>query len=153
MARVLSFLIRYFSTYYTLHRSDLTARAAPLDPCLSINHGIYFFYIIIIIKLRCSCLFWTLVYSMLFGINILLLLILEFLPNSERIQNLTWTFFFFLFSQNNHPFFILLILLMDMIFWIRYEPQPKICIKPINKPVLTSLASSCYWIRERVCVR
>ena len=34
MARVLSFLIRYFSNYYTLHRSDLTARAAPLDPRL-----------------------------------------------------------------------------------------------------------------------
>ena len=28
MARVLSFLIRYFSNYYTLHRSDLAARAA-----------------------------------------------------------------------------------------------------------------------------
>ena len=34
MARVLSFLIRYFSNYYTLHRSDLAARAAPLDPHL-----------------------------------------------------------------------------------------------------------------------
>ena len=32
MTRVLSFLIRYFSNYYTLHRSDLAARAAPLDP-------------------------------------------------------------------------------------------------------------------------
>ena len=32
MARVLSFLIRYFSNYYTLYRSDLAARAAPLDP-------------------------------------------------------------------------------------------------------------------------
>ena len=32
MARVLSFLIRYFSNYYTLHRSDLAARAAPIDP-------------------------------------------------------------------------------------------------------------------------
>ena len=31
MARVLSFIIRYFSNYYTLHRSDLAARAAPLD--------------------------------------------------------------------------------------------------------------------------
>ena len=30
MARALSFLIRYFSNYYTLHRSDLAARAAPL---------------------------------------------------------------------------------------------------------------------------
>ena len=29
--RVLGFLIRYFSNYYTLHRSDL---AAPLDPRL-----------------------------------------------------------------------------------------------------------------------
>ena len=34
MARVLSFLIRHFSNYYTLHRSDLAARAAPLDPRL-----------------------------------------------------------------------------------------------------------------------
>ena len=34
MARVLSYLIRYFSNYYTLHRSDLAARAAPLDPRL-----------------------------------------------------------------------------------------------------------------------
>ena len=34
MARVLSFLIRYFSNYYTLHRSDL---AAPLDPRLSLS--------------------------------------------------------------------------------------------------------------------
>ena len=34
MARVLSFLIRYFSNYYTLLRSDLAARAAPLDPRL-----------------------------------------------------------------------------------------------------------------------
>ena len=31
MARVLKFLIRYFSNYYTLHRSDLAARAAPLS--------------------------------------------------------------------------------------------------------------------------
>ena len=31
MARVLSFLIRYFSNYYTLHRSDLAGLAAPLD--------------------------------------------------------------------------------------------------------------------------
>ena len=36
MARVLSFLIRYFSNYYTLHRSDLAARAAPLDPRLNL---------------------------------------------------------------------------------------------------------------------
>ena len=34
MARVLSFLISFFSNYYTLHRSDLAARAAPLDPRL-----------------------------------------------------------------------------------------------------------------------
>ena len=34
MARVLGFLIRYFSNYYTLHRSDLVARAASLDPRL-----------------------------------------------------------------------------------------------------------------------
>ena len=34
MARVLSLLISYFSNYYTLHRSDLAARAAPLDPRL-----------------------------------------------------------------------------------------------------------------------
>ena len=34
MARVLNFLIRYFSNYNTLHRSDLAARAAPLDPRL-----------------------------------------------------------------------------------------------------------------------
>ena len=37
MARVLSFLIRYFSNYYTLHRSDLAARAAPLDPRLILH--------------------------------------------------------------------------------------------------------------------
>ena len=37
MARVLSFLIRYFSNYYTLHRSDLAAWAAPLDPRLMIQ--------------------------------------------------------------------------------------------------------------------
>ena len=36
MARALSFLIRYFSNYYTLHRSDLAARAASLDPRLEI---------------------------------------------------------------------------------------------------------------------
>ena len=34
MAKVLGFLIRYFSNYYTLHRDDLAARAAPLDPRL-----------------------------------------------------------------------------------------------------------------------
>ena len=34
MEKVLGFLIRYFSNYYTLHRSDLAARAAPLDPRL-----------------------------------------------------------------------------------------------------------------------
>ena len=37
MARVLGFLIGYFSNYYTLHRSDLAARAAPLDPRLSLK--------------------------------------------------------------------------------------------------------------------
>ena len=37
MARALSFLIRYFSNYYTLHRSDLAARAAPLDPRLYVS--------------------------------------------------------------------------------------------------------------------
>ena len=40
MARVLGFLIRYFSNYYTLHRSDLAARAAPLDPRLVTVDGI-----------------------------------------------------------------------------------------------------------------
>ena len=35
MPRVLSFLMRYFSNYYTLHRSDLAARAEPLDPRLT----------------------------------------------------------------------------------------------------------------------
>ena len=41
MARVLGFLIRYFSNYYTLHRSDLATRAAPLDPrlLLTIKYG------------------------------------------------------------------------------------------------------------------
>ena len=34
MAKVLGFLIRYFRNYYTLHRSDLAAQAAPLDPRL-----------------------------------------------------------------------------------------------------------------------
>ena len=34
MAKVLGFLIRFFSTYYTLHCSDLAARATPLDPRL-----------------------------------------------------------------------------------------------------------------------
>ena len=40
MERVLGFLIRYFSNYYTLHRSDLAARAAPLDPRLVTVDGI-----------------------------------------------------------------------------------------------------------------
>ena len=50
MARVSGFLIRYFSNYYTLHRSDLAARAAPLDPRLiltetfSMNIEIRFFF-------------------------------------------------------------------------------------------------------------
>ena len=35
MMRVLSFLIRYFSNYLTLHRSDL---AAPLDPRLPFGY-------------------------------------------------------------------------------------------------------------------
>ena len=43
MARILSFLIRYFSNYYTLHRSDLAARAAPLDPRLYTTHVFFFF--------------------------------------------------------------------------------------------------------------
>ena len=30
----IGFLTRHFSNYYTLHRSDLAARAAPLDPRL-----------------------------------------------------------------------------------------------------------------------
>ena len=34
MAKVLGFLIRYFSNYYTLYRSDLAARAALIDPRL-----------------------------------------------------------------------------------------------------------------------
>ena len=37
MAKVLGFLIRFFSNYYTLHRRDLAARAAPLDPRLYCN--------------------------------------------------------------------------------------------------------------------
>ena len=41
MARFLSFLIRYFSNYYTLHRSDLAARAAPLDPRLLVISLVY----------------------------------------------------------------------------------------------------------------
>ena len=36
MTRVLGFLIRYFNNYYTLHRSDLAAQAAPLDPRLDV---------------------------------------------------------------------------------------------------------------------
>ena len=39
MAKVLGFLIRHFSNYYTLHRSDLAARAAPLDPRLHLGNG------------------------------------------------------------------------------------------------------------------
>ena len=39
MVRALSFFIRYFSNYYTLHRSDLAARAAPLDPHLCIKYS------------------------------------------------------------------------------------------------------------------
>ena len=41
MAKVLGFLIRYFSNYYTLHRGDLAARAAPLVPRLvSVSQGV-----------------------------------------------------------------------------------------------------------------
>ena len=47
MARVLSFLIRYFSNYFTLHRSDLAARAAPLGAEVGqvgvFRHRKYFF--------------------------------------------------------------------------------------------------------------
>ena len=50
IARVLSFLIRYFSNYYTLHRSDLAARAASLDPRLMytilIIRSLYFYFFI-----------------------------------------------------------------------------------------------------------
>ena len=46
MEKVLGFLIRYFSNYYTLRRSDLAARAAPLDPRLQ-----YFKLIIIMVLL------------------------------------------------------------------------------------------------------
>ena len=35
MAKVLGFLVRHNYYYYTLHRSDLAARAAPLDPRLA----------------------------------------------------------------------------------------------------------------------
>ena len=45
MARVLSFLIRYFSNYYALHRSDLAARAAPLDPRLRGNYDFSMFQV------------------------------------------------------------------------------------------------------------
>ena len=38
MARVLSFLTRYFSNYYTLLRSDLAARAVLLDPRLAVQN-------------------------------------------------------------------------------------------------------------------
>ena len=41
MAKVLNFLIRYFSNYYILHRSDLAAWAAPLDPRLRYNNCPY----------------------------------------------------------------------------------------------------------------
>ena len=41
MAKVLGFLIRYFSNYYTLHRTDLAARAAPLDPRLGNNIPVF----------------------------------------------------------------------------------------------------------------
>ena len=41
MARVLGLLIRYFRNYYTLHRSNLAARAAPLDPRLILKSNYY----------------------------------------------------------------------------------------------------------------
>ena len=41
MAKVLGYLIRHFSNYYTLHRSDLAARAAPLDPRLNVYLYLY----------------------------------------------------------------------------------------------------------------
>ena len=45
MAKVFSLLIRYFSNYYTLHRSDLAARDAPLDPRLNpIDCNIYLYW-------------------------------------------------------------------------------------------------------------
>ena len=45
--RVLNFLIRYFSNYYTLQRSDLAARVAPLDPRLEKNTTFWYssFYV------------------------------------------------------------------------------------------------------------
>ena len=54
MAKILGFLIRYFSNYYTLHRSDLAARAAPLDPRLldrmnSLHTGKTYFRIYVIL--------------------------------------------------------------------------------------------------------
>ena len=41
MAWVLNFLKRYFSNYYILHRSDLAAWAAPLDPRLYTSESWY----------------------------------------------------------------------------------------------------------------
>ena len=93
MAKVLGFLIRYFSNYYTLHRSDLAARAAPLDPRLQIFR---------IFLIRESCLpqkFLTLKNSILFCwrlrckilsrlclfvFNFLIILIVSFLHKAVR---------------------------------------------------------------------
>ena len=52
MARVLSFLIRYFSNYYTLHCSGLAAQAAPLDPRLfSTNVYVFLFVLNVLVEL------------------------------------------------------------------------------------------------------
>ena len=45
MARVSSFLISYFSNYYTLLRSDLAARAAPLDPRLPMPSALNYHFL------------------------------------------------------------------------------------------------------------
>ena len=55
MARVLSFLIRYFSNYCTLHRSDLATRAAPLDPRLILSIKFYYIgYILLYWQISCD---------------------------------------------------------------------------------------------------
>ena len=46
MAWVLNFLIRYFSNYYILHRSDLAAWAAPLDPRLETFSFLFLFLLL-----------------------------------------------------------------------------------------------------------
>ena len=53
MTWVLNFLIRYFSNYYILHRRDLAAWAAPLDPRLPS----VIFYILNIPQVR-NLIFW-----------------------------------------------------------------------------------------------